>query len=58
MVSEKQGRTRGLLLSTLNLCYPTQMDWQYDLLLDLFWHPETGVVILGEDMPEELYPNL
>lgn len=28
----------------------------YSLGTDLYEHPETGVVIFGEDMPEELLP--
>jgi hypothetical protein len=31
-------------------------DFVHDLLPDVWTHPETGVLILGEDMPRELMP--
>lgn len=31
-------------------------DFDHDLLIDVWSHPESGVVILGEDMPHELMP--
>lgn len=32
-------------------------DFWYDFGLDLYVHPETGVLILAEDMPWELLPE-
>lgn len=32
------------------------MDFEHDYLPDTWTHPETGVMILGEDMPQELIP--
>jgi hypothetical protein len=34
--------------------WPAGFDFQYDALIDVYTHPETGVHILGEEMPEEL----
>lgn len=31
-------------------------DFEHDYLPDVWVHPETGVLILGEDMPHELMP--
>lgn len=31
-------------------------DFEHDLLVNVWTHPETGVLILGEDMPHELMP--
>lgn len=31
-------------------------DFEHDYLPDIWVHPETSVVILGEDMPHELMP--
>ena len=31
-------------------------DFEHKALVDIWEHPETGVEILGEDMPLELYP--
>lgn len=31
-------------------------DFALDMLTDVWAHPETGVSILGEDMPQELIP--
>lgn len=31
-------------------------DFEHDLLIDVWTHPDSGVVILGEDMPHELMP--
>lgn len=31
-------------------------DFEHDPLIDVWTHPESGVIILGEDMPPELKP--
>lgn len=31
-------------------------DFRYDAAADVWVHPDTGVIILGEDMPPELIP--
>ncbi|QRI45056.1 hypothetical protein QEH45_gp02 [Microbacterium phage Shocker] len=33
------------------------MNWRYCWALDIYRHPETGIIILGEDMPKELIPD-
>ncbi len=33
------------------------MDWSYCYPMDLYRHPESGVIVLGEDMPDELKPD-
>ena len=34
----------------------TAVDFDHDLLTDTWIHPDTGVLIFGEDMPRELIP--
>ena len=31
-------------------------DFEHDFLIDVWVQPESGVIILGEDMPHELMP--
>ena len=31
-------------------------DFRYDAAADVWVHPDTGVIIFGEDMPPELIP--
>lgn len=41
---------------TPTLCYPMHMDWTYEAVGNLYYHPETDIIIYGEDMPDELLP--
>lgn len=36
--------------------YGTTPDFDHDALTDTWIHPDTGVLIFGEDMPRELIP--